>query len=263
MNDTRAALCVVSDNRLRAVTRKSIEVEVFAAFGRRPRMLDLFCCAGGAGTGYSRAGFDVVGVDINPQPNYPFPFVQTDALNLDTKFISTFDAIHASPPCQSYSDLAKRNRNADAWPRLIDPIREVLVHSGLPYIIENVEGAPLRNPIVLCGTMFKGLRVLRHRLFEANFPILTPKHGTHPKVHTFDKRKSHYGKTDDMRDFVQVTGGGNCTIAAARDAMGIDWMTKNELNEAIPPAYTQFIGKQLLAYLVAIEQAEFGLKQNA
>ena len=89
---------------------------------------------------------------------------------------------------------------------------------------------------MLCGTMFNGLRVLRHRLFEANFPILTPTHGKHPKVHTFDKRKSHYGKTDDMKDFVQVTGGGNCTIAAAKDAMGITWMTKNELNEAIPPA---------------------------
>jgi DNA (cytosine-5)-methyltransferase 1 len=137
------------------------------------------------------------------------------------------------------------------------------VRSGLPYIIENVEGAPLRDPIVLCGTMFKGLRVLRHRLFEANFPILTPKHGTHPKVHTFDKRKSHYGKTNDMRDFVQVTGGGNCTIAAARDAMGIDWMTKNELNEAIPPAYTRFIGKQLLAYMVAMEQAKSELRHNA
>ena len=254
---------VVSHKGIRSSSRKSTEAEVFAAFGRKPRLLDLFCCAGGAGTGYSMAGFDVVGVDIKPQPNYPFPFIQTDALNLDPKFISTFDAIHASPPCQSYSDLAKRNGNADAWPRLIDPVREVLLRSGLPYIIENVEGAPVRNPIGLCGTMFHGLRVLRHRLFEANFPILTPKHGSHPKVHTFDKRKSHYGKTDDMRDFVQVTGGGNCTIAAARDAMGIGWMTKNELNEAIPPAYTRFIGKQLLAYLLVTNPSESGLQQNA
>jgi DNA (cytosine-5)-methyltransferase 1 len=263
MNDDSTLLRVISKNGNRSVPRKSIEVDVFAAFGRRPRLLDLFCCAGGAGMGYSRAGFDVVGVDIKPQANYPFAFVQTDALNLDPKFVATFDAIHASPPCQSYSDLAKRNGNADAWPRLIDPIRDVLEASGLPYIIENVEGAPLRNPVVLCGTMFKGLRVLRHRLFEANFPILTPKHGGHPKVHTFDKRKSHYGKTDDMVDFVQVTGGGNCTIAAARDAMGIDWMTKNELNEAIPPAYTRFIGKQLLAYMVSVKLAEAELQQNA
>lgn len=221
----------------------------------RFRILDLFCCAGGAGVGYKNAGFDVVGVDIEPQPNYPLPFIQCDVLKLDQGFISLFDAVHASPPCQSYSDLAKRNGNADAWPRLIEPVREILVRSGLPYIIENVDGAPLLDPIVLCGTMFKGLRVIRHRLFEVNFPVLTPKHGKHPKVHTFDKRKSHYGKTNDMRDFVQVTGGGNCTIAAARDAMQIDWMTKGELNEAIPPAYTQFIGKQLVQYLVAQNQA--------
>lgn len=215
----------------------------------KPRLLDLFCCAGGAGVGYSRAGFEVVGVDIKLQPRYPLPFIQADALTLDPKFIALFDAIHASPPCQSYSDLAKRNRNADSWPRLLDPIRDMLIRSGLPYIIENVEGAPLRNPIMLCGTMFKGLRVIRHRLFETNFPLLTPPHGKHPLVHTFDKRKSHYGKTDDMRDFVSVNGGGNCTVAAARDAMGIEWMTKNELNEAIPPVYTRFIGEQLLSYL--------------
>jgi len=111
--------------------------------------------------------------------------------------------------------------------------------------------------------MFKGLRVIRHRLFEASFPIVIPPHGIHPKVHTFDKRKSHYGKTDDMRDFVQVTGGGNCTIAAARDAMGIDRMTKNELNEAIPPAYTQFIGEQLMSVLHAGKTARMRLWKNA
>jgi DNA (cytosine-5)-methyltransferase 1 len=246
MSNAPVGLSVVARNCSKSDLRPRIDADVFATFGRRPKLLDLFCCAGGAGTGYARAGFEVVGVDINSQPNYPFAFVKTDALNLDAKFISTFDAIHASPPCQSYSDLAKRNGNADAWPRLIDPIRDVLFRSGLPYVIENVEGAPLRNPIVLCGTMFKGLRVLRHRLFEANFPILTPKHGSHPKVH-----------------FVQVTGGGNCTIAAARDAMGIDWMTKNELNEAIPPAYTRFIGKQLISYLVATRHEETELRRNA
>jgi DNA (cytosine-5)-methyltransferase 1 len=212
----------------------------------RPRLLDLFCCAGGAAVGYHRAGFEVVGVDSKPQPNYPFEFVLSDALALDPSFIASFDAIHASPPCQSYSDLAKRNRNGHMHPRLIEPTRELLEQSGLPYIIENVEGAPLLNPVVLCGTMFPGLRVLRHRLFEANFALLVPPHGKHPKVHTFDKRKSHYGKTNDMIDFVQVTGGGNCSIAAAKDAMGIDWMTKGELNEAIPPAYTQFLGRQLM-----------------
>ncbi|MCI0552010.1 MAG: DNA cytosine methyltransferase [Anaerolineae bacterium] len=218
---------------------------------RKPRLLDLFCCAGGAGVGYAKAGFDVIGIDNKPQPHYPLPFIQTDALTLDPKFLALFDAIHASPPCQAYSDLAKRNRNGHEWPRLIEPIREILIRSGLPYVIENVDGAPLRDPIVLCGTMFKGLRVIRHRLFETNFPITAPEHKKHPKVHTFDKRKSHYGKTNDMRDFVQVTGGGNCTVVAARDAMGINWMTKKELNEAIPPAYAYYIGKRLLVHLNA------------
>jgi DNA (cytosine-5)-methyltransferase 1 len=263
MRKGQIGLSLVARKGNASVLKKRIDVDVFAAFGRRPRLLDLFCCAGGAGTGYARAGFDVVGIDIDPQPNYPFAFIQTDALNLDMKFLSTFDAIHASPPCQSYSDLAKRNGNADAWPRLIDPIRDMLVRTKLPYIIENVEGAPLVNPIVLCGTMFKGLRVLRHRLFEVNFPVLTPEHGHHPKVHTFDKRKSHYGKTNDMIDFVQVTGGGNCTVAAAKDAMGIDWMTKNEMNEAIPPVYTQFIGKQLLKYLIDTECNDLEVRENA
>ncbi len=126
--------------------------------GRKPRLLDLFCCAGGAGVGYSRAGFEVIGVDIKPQPNYPFQFIQADALKLDPKFIASFDAIHASPPCQSYSDLAKRNGNADEWPRLIEPVREMLIQSGLPYVIENVDGAPLINFVVLCCTMFPKLR---------------------------------------------------------------------------------------------------------
>ena len=223
----------------------------------KPRLLDLFCCAGGAGAGYAKAGFEVVGVDLSLQPRYPFEFVQADALTLSQEFLATFDAIHASPPCQSYSDLAKRNGNADDWPRLIEPVREMLIRTGLPYIIENVEGAPLVDPIMLCGTMFPKLRVLRHRLFEANFTILTPPHQKHPKVHTFDRRKSHFGKTDEWKDFVQVTGGGNCTLAAAHEAMGIDWMTKGEINEAIPPAYTEFIGKQLLS------QMSFAKEQTA
>lgn len=229
----------------------------------KPRLLDLFCCAGGAGVGYSRAGFEVVGVDINPQPNYPLQFFRADALTLPATFIAQFDAIHASPPCQSYSDLAKRNRNADEWPRLIEPTRNLLIKTGLPWVIENVDGAPLRNPVVLCGTMFPGLRVLRHRLFEASFPIIQPPHGKHPKVHTFDRRKSHFGKTNEWKDFVQVTGGGNCSIAAARAAMGIDWMTKNEINESIPPVYTRYVGKQLLRYLETLEQEPAKKRRNA
>lgn len=119
--------------------------------GRKPRLFDLFCCAGGAGVGYSRAGFEIVGVDIKPQPNYPFRFIQADALTLDRKFVASFDAVHASPPCQSYSDLAKRNRNADEWPRLIEPVRNMFIQSGLPYIIENVDGAPTNMPGQICA----------------------------------------------------------------------------------------------------------------
>ena len=215
---------------------------------RKLKLLDLFCCAGGAALGYHRAGFDVTGVDITPQPNYPFPFLQADALALDMKFLRQFDAIHASPPCQSYSDLAKRNKNADKWPRLVEPVRNLLTEAGRPWVIENVEGAPLIDPVVLCGTMFPGLRVIRHRLFEANFPLRQPDHIPHlehPKVHTLDKRKKHYGKTCEWKDFVMVTGGGNCSVASARDAMGIEWMTKKEINESIPPAYTKYVGKEI------------------
>jgi len=102
--------------------------------------------------------------------------------------------------------------------------------------------------------MFKNLRVLRHRLFESNFPLVALPHGKHPICHTFDKRKGQFGKTNEMTDFVSVNGGGNCTVRAARDAMGIDWMTKNELNEAIPPAYTEFIGKQLMKYILSLKK---------
>jgi DNA (cytosine-5)-methyltransferase 1 len=222
----------------------------------RPRILDLFCCAGGAGAGYDRAGFDVVGVDLSPQPNYPFEFIRADALKLDRDFLASFDAAHASPPCQSYSDLAKRNGNAHMWPRLVEPVRQMLRRLGVPYIIENVEGAPLLDPVVLCGTMFPNLRVIRHRLFESNIPLVVPDHGPHPLVFTHDKRKAHYGKLDQDVSFVQVTGGGNCTNANAKDAMGIDWMTKNELNEAIPPAYTEFLGRQVMERLGADRHAQ-------
>jgi len=216
------------------------------------KLLDLFCGAGGASRGYHEAGFSVVGVDINPQPNYPFNFIQADAMAFDPVWLDRFDVIHASPPCQSYSDLAYRNGNADDWPRLIEPVREALRATGRPYVIENVEGAPLIDPVMLCGTMFPELRVIRHRLFESNIPLVPARHKTpHPLVFTHDKRKRHYGQLDQDTAFVQVTGGGNCTVANARDAMGIWWMTKAELNEAIPPAYTHHLGWQLAEWIEA------------
>ena len=215
----------------------------------KPRLLDLFCCAGGAAKGYHDAGFDVTGVDIDEQSNYPFDFIRADALKLDSNFLSKFDAIHASPPCQAYSVTAKRTGRGADWPMLIEPTREMLRKTGLPFVIENVVGAPLKDPVVLCGTMFPGLRVIRHRLFESNFEIMPPRHmphKDHPLCHTLDKRKAHYGKTDEWVHYVQVNGGGNCTVMAARNAMGIDWMTKKEINEAIPPAYTKHVGEALM-----------------
>lgn len=211
----------------------------------RPRLLDLFCGAGGASYGYALAGFDVVGVDIAPQPHYPFTFYRDDALTFPT---DDFDVIHASPPCQAFSTLQARTRHITRV-ELIAPIRERLVSTGRPYVIENVEGAPLVRPVRLCGTQFPGLRVIRHRLFESNVPLVGTDCGEHPLVFTRDKRKQHCGQLDQNTSFVQVTGGGNCTVANARAAMGITWMTKRELNEAIPPAYTTYIGKQLLSTL--------------
>lgn len=219
----------------------------------KPLLLDLFCGAGGAAEGYARAGFEVVGVDLWHQPRYPFAFRQGDALNpsdwLEAMNGRWPDVIHASPPCQHYSDLAKRNGNAADWPDLVAKVRSLLVASGVPWVIENVEGAPLIDPVVLCGTGFTGLRVIRHRLFESSVPLVQPTHRKHPLVYTRDKRKNHYGKLDEWTAFVSVNGGGNCSVASARDAMGISWMTKDELNESIPPAYTEFVGKQILENL--------------
>jgi DNA (cytosine-5)-methyltransferase 1 len=237
--------------------------------GRRPRILDLFCCAGGAATGYHRAGFDVFGVDIDAQPRYPFNFRRADAVTFLEYLLAggrpgpwwltlgDFDAIHASPPCQRFSDLAKRNGNADDWPDLVGPIRELLDATGLPYIIENVEGAPLVEPITLCGAMFPELRVYRHRLFESNLSLVAPEHPKHADLtFTHDKRKRHYGQPLDLATMrVQVTGGGNAPVWAKRQAMGgLDWMTGHEVNEAIPPAYTEHLGRQVLAHLAETEE---------
>ena len=207
-----------------------------------PRLLDLFSGAGGAAMGYHRAGFEVVGVDIKPQPHYPFEFIQADAMTFP---LEGYDVIHASPPCQEYTDL--RYRTGKRYPDLVALVRARLERHH--HIIENVEGAPLLSAVRICGTSIRGLRVIRHRLFESSLPLLGLPCQRHPLVYTMDKRKPHYGRLNEMTAYVQVTGGGNCSKAAAADAMGIDWMTKAELNEAVPPAYTEYIGRQLIAYL--------------
>lgn len=218
----------------------------------RPVVLDLFCGAGGASAGYYYAGFDVIGVDINYQRHYPFEFYQGDALTVGPELLRTrrIDLIHASPPCQAYSDLQKRTGRD--YPELIEPTRRILVDSNKPYVIENVDRAPLENPVLLCGRMFPGLRVYRHRLFETNFPLRAPHHPKHDKkVYTYDRRKAHFGRdlTDDM--FVQVTGGGNAPHHIKLQAMGINWpMTRKEVNEAIPPIYAWYVGCFAAKFLV-------------
>lgn len=213
----------------------------------RPRLLDLFSGAGGAAVGYSRAGWDVTGVDLAPQPRYPFAFHRADALAYLTEHGHEYDAIHASPPCQAYSAL--RNRHPDrTYPDLVAATRTALVASGRPWVIENVPGAPLHHWIALCGTMF-GLRVYRHRRFETSCFLWQPQHPEHP-VHRLGGLQQRGRKTHYLAGgFVTITGnvGSYCG-----PAMGIDWMTGEELSQAIPPAYTAFIGSHLLA---ALEEA--------
>lgn len=237
----------------------------------RPRLLDLFCGAGGAAVGYHRAGFDIVGVDHRPQPRYPFEFHQWDALEYlewcNAFGGPAFDGIHASPPCQAYSVLRRANPEAE-YADLIAPTRELLEETGLPWIIENVPGSPTRHLTVLCGSMFglgatsgdgakaeRAYRQLRrHRNFETSFPLLSPPcrhegealgvYGSGPTGrYTFENgaRKDRYGRR----------GGYQGTIAEKREAMGIDWMGASEINQAIPPAYTELIGAQLLAHVQA------------
>jgi DNA (cytosine-5)-methyltransferase 1 len=209
------------------------------------KLLDFCCGAGGAALGYSMAGFEVHGVDIVGQKRYPFKFTFGDALVIGKALIEwgEYDLVHISPPCQAYSDLQKRTKRK--YPDLIEPFRELVQSTGIPYVMENVDTAPLNDPVMLCGTMFEGLRVYRHRLFETNWDLPQPEHPKHKNlVFTHDKRKNHYGTKMSDEMFVQVTGGGNAKIEEKRAAMGLTYMTHAEINEAIPPKYTEWIGNQ-------------------
>lgn len=197
--------------------------------------------------GYHRAGFDVVGVDIKAQKHYPFEFHQADALEYLAEHGPEFDVIHASPPCQAFSAL-KSMWNSRKHPDLIAPTREALRACGKPYIIENVPGAPLIAPFMLCGTMF-GLGVgiaelRRHRLFEASFPVGLQTPCAH---RLFRQVIGVYG--GHGRDRRRKANTQDFSTRQRREAMGIDWMTGTELSQAIPPAYTEWIGKQLMAAL--------------
>lgn len=228
----------------------------------KPRLLDVCCGAGGVARGYQFAGFHVTGIDIDPQPRYAGDtFIQADAVKLledwllggnleDGTSLADFTAVHASPPCQFYASLSK----GDHW-RSIPPIRELLHRTGLPYVIENIQDAKwdMREPVRLCGSMF-ALNVRRHRLFESSFPLMVPSchHGAHPK-----RIKAYYGKKGwlvwtpaaanvQKKGWLPLLRG---SVEDAPEDMGIDWMTWDELREAIPPAYTELIGHQLLAHV--------------
>jgi len=199
------------------------------------RLLDLFCGAGGAAKGYADAGFEVVGVDIKSQPNYPYEFHQADVFDLSILWMQGFDAIHASPPCQAYSRATAWTGDRSSHPDLIAPVQALLYVVGLPYVIENVQDARrlLREPVMLCGSMF-GVPVQSHRFFEVSppyFPLVPP---------------CQHRATDASRDH-----GSKQTESEFRDAMGCGWMNAHEAREAIPPAYTKFLGTQLLDHLTS------------
>ncbi len=257
--------------------RQAAELEHFGELCpvSKPRILDLFCGAGGAAKGYQRAGFYVVGVDIEPQPNYPFRFYRGDALEVLKRLAGgddpgwpagEFDAIHASPPCQAWSAL--RHLHDTRHPELVEPTRRLLAETGLPYVIENVPGAPLIDPLVLCGSSF-GLDLRRHRLFETNFAVMGPPcaHGWQaPRFEVHDRRAKsastvvsvagHATPPLRKKSMVSVHGssGGKGGVAEWRRAMDIDWMSGAELAQAIPPAYTEHIGYYLMAELCAQQE---------
>lgn len=200
----------------------------------RPRLLDLFCGAGGAGMGYHRAGFDVVGVDSRPMPRYPFEFHQADALEFCREHGHEFDAIHASPPCQKYSATTRRVRHIP-YPDLVAETRATLQTFGGLWVIENVAGAPLHYSVTLCGSSF-GQNSWRHRLFECSQYFLAPA-CRHDK---FPEPMNPYNSVSRKRN--GITG----TDAKWRGEVGVEWMTGDEASQAIPPAYTTYIGAQLL-----------------
>lgn len=203
------------------------------------RLLDLFCGVGGAATGYARAGFkEIVGIDHCPMPRYPFPFILADALEYAESHGKEFDAIHASPPCQRYSSMS---RVREKHPDLYAPTREILLQLGVPFVIENVPGAPYSHGIILCGSMF-GLAVRRHRNFETSWLILQSLQCDHQRQGRPITITGHGGGRPRPHSWKGIR-------SDWPTLMGMPWATPKEVTQAVPPAYTEFIGKQLLACL--------------
>ena len=212
------------------------------------KLLDLFCGAGGAAVGYHRAGFtDITGIDIKPQPRYPYKFIQADALEYLREHGKEYDVIHASPVCKGYSQLSGLWQDRE-YPDDISVLRELLIATGKPYVIENVVGAPLKDYVMLCGSMF-GLRVYRHRLFECNPPILISPGACNHWAKASGNNATINGKrvTPNLADFDILTiTGHDFILSDARIAMGIDWMQQSEISQAVPPVYTEWVGKQMM-----------------
>ena len=210
------------------------------------KLLDLFCGVGGASVGYARAGFEVTGVDLKHGKRYPYTYIRADVLDVlqDYKFIQQFDVIHASPPCQTHS-ITQHLRNAQGKTTskidLIPETRAALIDADKPYIIENVPGSPLINPIQLCGSSF-GLKVRRHRLFESNMPL-------EGFVCNHKLQGRPIGVYGSLNDEIPKGGKTAATIDEARDAMGMPWAIWTELVEAIPPAFTEYLGGQIGSWL--------------
>jgi DNA (cytosine-5)-methyltransferase 1 len=210
------------------------------------KLLDLFCGVGGASAGYAAAGFEVHGVDLKHGKRYPYTYMRADVLDVlrDENYLDQFDVIHASPPCQTHS-ITKHLRNAQGKSTskidLIPETRAALVASGKPYIIENVPGSPLINPIQLCGSSF-GLKVRRHRLFESNMPLLG-------SICDHKSQGRPIGVYGSLNDEIPRGGKTASTISEARQAMGMEWAIWTELVEAIPPAFTNYLGDQIGSWL--------------
>ena len=208
------------------------------------KLLDTYCCQGGASAGYIAAGFDVVGVDFEHQPRYPYPFKQADAVQYIRDHGHEFDAIHASPPCQRYSK-AQRIQNRE-HPDLISATREACLEVGVPFVIENVEDArgELVNPAMLCGEFF-GLRTYRHRLFETSFHVEIPLHFEHVE------RTVKMGRAVNPGDWYHAVGNFS-GVDYIREDMGVPWMNRDGIRECIPPLYAEFIGRQLAQHLTRV-----------